>query len=98
MMEASNLDLVVVIALCFMAFSTLVFLIFFVPVLIQLAKTLESVRALIETLRDYSKGLGFGFNSAGENLSKLGASLGSILSGLGAVLEAGIVKFFKSRK
>lgn len=70
----STLDLILVAAFCFYALSFLVFLIFFIPVLIQLARTLEAAQVLLNTVKAYEEnaknGLGSIFNSL-KNFSNL---------------------------
>ena len=97
-MESNILDTVLVVSLSFLALSTVIFLVFFIPVLMQLTKTLESVHALLNTLKDYVNGLSFGLHNAGENLEKLGNKVKGVLAGLAAGLETGLKDLFRSKR
>jgi uncharacterized protein YoxC len=69
------LDITLVVSLGILAFSSIVFLIFIVPVLVQLTKTLEAANALVTTLRDYTKGITSGISSIGEGVMELGSKV-----------------------
>lgn len=75
-MDSSALDLILVISLSILAFCLLVFLFFFVPILIQLNKAMESVNSLLDLLNDYARGakneLSKTFNSLSDNLKHAG--------------------------
>lgn len=70
-METSLIDTVFIISLAFLALSSIVFLIFFIPVLIELTKVLESVRSLVDIGKDYVQGIQNRINDAGQNITKL---------------------------
>lgn len=57
-MESSLVDIVFVGALSVLAISFSVFLFFFVPILIQVNKTIYSLRSFVELLQDFSRGIG----------------------------------------
>lgn len=52
-MDSSLIDVFLVAALGLIAISVFIFLIFFIPVLIQIAKTLEAVQTIVNTFRNY---------------------------------------------
>lgn len=70
-METSTIDTIFIISLAFLALSSVVFLIFFIPVLVQLTKVLESLRSLVEIARDYVEGIQNKIHDAGANVGKL---------------------------
>lgn len=98
-MDASLIDVVLVVSLSFLAISFLVFIMFFVPVLIQITKTLESAQALIDLLKDYSQGIsnemqkvsnGLSHTVSGvsQQLSKAGGLVASIILSLRDMLKS----------
>jgi len=56
----------VVFSLCFV-----VFLVFFIPVLIQITKTLEAIQTVATLLKEYSLNLNAKLNDASETFGKL---------------------------
>ncbi len=88
------LDITLVVSLAVLAFSSLVFLVFMVPVLVQLTKTLEAANSLVSTLRDYSRGLTSGISSIGESIMQLGSRIFGFWGGL----ESGIKEFLFGTK
>jgi uncharacterized protein YoxC len=68
---SSIIDIVFVTSLAFLALSMIIFLVFFVPVLVQLAKVLESLKSLVDIARDYVEGVRSKINNAGHNVAKL---------------------------
>jgi len=99
-MESNVLDTILVVSLSLMAVSSLIFLVYFIPVLIQLAKTLEALRELTGYFRDYVKGItsevGKAFGMAEGALGGLvGMLASSNLSGLLEGLKAGLEEFFE---
>ena len=85
-METSVIDIIFICSLAFLALSMIIFLIFFIPVLVQLTKVLESLRSLIDIGKDYVQGIQNKLNDAGHNVGKLvnyvtalGGTIGSAL-------------------
>ena len=74
----STIDIVFVVSLSILSLSFIVFLVFFIPVLIQLAKTLEAAQTLVNIAKDYMVGINSKVNSLGHNLSKLGSYMGDL--------------------
>lgn len=91
------IDLVLVISLAFLALSSVIFIIFFVPVLIQLARTLEALHTLITLLKDYVVAVNNKINSAGQTLSQAGAFLFNLGSSLGEGFIDLVGNFFKRK-
>jgi|GEM_PF-3447048 len=88
------LDTTLVVSLAVLAVSSLIFLIFLVPVLVQLTKTLEAANALITTVRDYSRGITSGISSIGESLFQVGSKL----AGAFGFVESSIKEFLFGSK
>ena len=102
-MDSNILDTILVVSLSLMAVSSLIFLVYFIPVLIQLAKTLEALRELTGYFRDYVKGitseLGKAFGMAENALGGiLGIFANSNITGVLEGLSAGLEEFFSERK
>ncbi len=76
------LDLVLVVSLAILALTSIVFLIFLVPVFIQLTKTLEAANALVTTLRDYTHGLTSGIGSISESVIEFGSKIANFVVSL----------------
>lgn len=89
----STIDIVLVSSLALLALVSLIFLAYMIPVLIQLAKTLEALKNLINTYKEYSQGLTKGLENASENLKRAGEQAKNI--GLG--IAAGVIKFFRKK-
>ncbi|MBT6844008.1 MAG: hypothetical protein HOA17_09510 [Candidatus Melainabacteria bacterium] len=85
-METSVIDIIFICSLAFLALSMIVFLIFFVPVLVQLTKVLESLRSLIDIGKDYVQGIQNKLNSAGQNVGKLADYLTALGGTVGTAL------------
>jgi predicted PurR-regulated permease PerM len=88
-----SLDIVLVGSLALLAFISLIFLVFMIPVLIQLAKTLEAIKNLINTYREYSEGFGKSLDQASKNFQEFGG----YTKNLGLGILAGIRKFFSKK-
>jgi predicted PurR-regulated permease PerM len=88
------LDIVLVVSLACLAFCSLIFTVFFVPVLIQLTKTLKTLRELINIFKNYVHGIESNFCRASQTVK----SLGSYLSSLLAATISGLTEFFSSHK
>lgn len=56
-MDTQLLDTFLVVGLCLIGISSLIFIIYLVPVLIQLTKTLEAVKELLHTVQNYVGGI-----------------------------------------
>lgn len=82
----SAIDIVFVISLSILSLSFLVFLFFFIPVLIQLAKTLEAAQTLVNIARDYMVGFNSKINSIGNSIAKLGSYATDTISSFGETL------------
>jgi predicted PurR-regulated permease PerM len=91
----STIDLVFVISLSILSLSFLVFLFFFIPVLIQLAKTLEAAQSLVNIARDYMVGFNSKINSIGNSIAKLGSYATDTVTNLGDTL---IKLLFRKKK
>lgn len=74
----STIDIIFVISLSILSLSFIVFLVFFIPVLIQLAKTLEAAQTLVNIAKDYMVGINSKVNSLGHKLNKLGSYMGEM--------------------
>lgn len=83
------LDITLVASLAILAFSSIIFLIFIVPVLVQLSKTLEAANSLITTVRDYTHGITSGISNIGQNIFQIGSKLAGAFS----LVETGIKDF-----
>ncbi len=83
MSDMGVIDSVFVISLAFLALSLMVFLIFFVPVLVQLSKTLEAVQTLINIFKNYIESVNHQMADASKNMSKLGSYITELASTLG---------------
>lgn len=94
-MEASLIDTIFVISLSFLALSLIIFMIFFVPVLVQLAKTLEALQTLINIAKDYVVGINDKLHAATHSLNKVGGYLTEMVTILGEGLND---LFFASKK
>lgn len=81
--EMGVIDSIFVVSLAFLSLSLIVFLIFFVPVLVQLSKTLEAVQTLINIFKDYVEGLNHQMADATKSMSKLGNYLIELAGTLG---------------
>ncbi len=88
------LDTTLVVSLAILAFSSLVFLIYLVPVFIQLTKALESANALINSVKDYTRGLSSGFNSVKDGLVGAVTKFSSVLVSIPTLVK----DLFSSRK
>jgi hypothetical protein len=92
---ATNLlDTTLVYSLAILAFSSIIFLIFMVPVLVQLCKVLEAANSLITTVRDYTRGITSGISSIGQNIFQVGSKL----AGAFGMVETGIKEFLFGSK
>ncbi|MDD9899073.1 MAG: hypothetical protein OXU45_08770 [Candidatus Melainabacteria bacterium] len=91
----SIIDIVFVSSLALLTLATIIFLVFFVPVLVQLAKVLESLKALVDIGRDYVEGVRNKINNAGHNVGKLLDYASALSSTLG---KAALDLIFSSRK
>lgn len=76
------LDLALVISLGVLAFSSLLFLAFFIPVLIQLAKTLEAAYALIAVFKNYALSVHQSLDSAKQGAIKMASYVSEVFSSL----------------
>ncbi len=89
-MDSNLLDVFLVVSLCVIAVTSLIFVLYFVPVLIQLAKTLEAAQSLLNTVRNYFGGIGDEFEKIKEIFegffSGFGTGLGKTSSGLTEVI------------
>ena len=74
----SPIDIVFVVSLSILSLSFIVFLVFFIPVLIQLAKTLEAAQTLVNIAKDYMVGINSKVNSLSQNLTKLASYMGEV--------------------
>ncbi len=92
--STSLLDQTLVISLGILAFTSVVFLIFIVPVLVQLTKTLEAANSLITTVRDYSRGISSGISGIGESIFQIGSKL----AGVFGLVQSGIKEFLFGSK
>jgi len=90
----SPIDIVFVVSLSILSLSFIVFLVFFIPVLIQLAKTLEAAQTLVNIAKDYMVGINSKVNSLGHNLTKLGAYMGEMTG----TLTDGLLNLVFSKK
>lgn len=82
----STIDIIFVVSLSILSLSFIVFLVFFIPVLIQLAKTLEAAQTLVNIARDYMVGINSKVNSLSHNLTKLGSYMGEMTGTLADTL------------
>lgn len=64
------IDIVFVVSLSFLALSLLIFLIFFIPVLVQLSKLLESIRILVDIVKEYVESVHNKINNAKQGVAK----------------------------
>ena len=70
-MDMNIIDIVLVVSLGILALSTIIFLSFFIPVLVQLKKVLESLKLLMDLVNDYIEGIHNKIHSVGDNVSKV---------------------------
>lgn len=91
-MEGSILDIILVVSLTVIAVSFVVFLAYFTPVLIQLARTLEEVKDLIALYRKYSEEIATGLNKVANNIDNkvniFSSNVSSATSFLGNFMSA----------
>ncbi len=92
--DMNVIDIVLVVSLSFLALSAIVFLSFFIPVLVQLAKVLESMKVLLDLVNSYVEGIQNKLNSATDSVGKVM----SYVSNLGSALTNGLLNMFSSKK
>ena len=93
-MDTSTLDLVLILSLSFLAFSSIVFLVFFIPVLVQLTKVLAELQTLISLVNHYVEAVHNKLNSATASVNK---AFGYV-SNIGASLFGTVMDTFSSKK
>ena len=86
------LDIVLVSSLAVLSFSFLVFLFYFVPVLMQIAKTFEALQSLLNITKHTIHDIGDKFKSASKQACSLKDRVASIFAGLKAGIENFIQK------
>lgn len=69
-MDISAIDLVLIVSLSFLALSSIIFLVFFIPVLVQLTKVLSELKTLINLVNHYVEAVHNKLNSATSSVNK----------------------------
>ncbi len=93
-MDANIIDIALVVSLSFLALCAIIFLIYFIPVLIQLAKLLEATRTLVGLATEYVENIQNKINSVGDNISKFS----NYVSGICSSVTHGVMDMIFARK
>lgn len=88
------LDLVLVTSLGILAVSSVVFLSFFIPVLIQFSKTLEASHALLSVFKNYAVALQDSVGNAKKGAAKMASYVSEFV---GSITESVVDLFFKKK-
>ncbi len=93
-----TLDFVLVVSLSLLSICFLVFLAFFVPVLIQLARVFDSLNAILVLSKDSLQNVVNKVSSASNKASEFGQNISQGFKAAFTGLSAGLSSFFGSRK
>ena len=93
-----TLDFVLVVSLSLLSICFLVFLAFFIPVLIQLARVFDSLNAILVLSKDSLQNVVNKVSSASNKASEFGQNISQGFKAVFAGLGAGFGSFFSSRK
>lgn len=93
-MDISTIDLILVISLSFLALSSIIFLVFFIPVLVQLTKVLAELKTLINLVNHYVEAVHNKLHSATNTVSQAF----SYVSNMGTSLVDTLMSVFSSKK
>lgn len=94
MINQEVLDTVLVFSLAILAATSVIYLVFFIPVLIQLSKTLKALYSLIAVFENYAISLQNSVDSAKKSALKLVSYVGEVF---GSVAESVTDIFFKKK-
>ena len=93
-----TLDFVLVVSLSLLSLCFIVFLAFFVPILIQVARIFDSVSTILVMTKDSVRKLLTKIDSATDKAGQLTDSIGANLKTLFIGIKAGAESFFKLKK
>jgi hypothetical protein len=93
MSEHSILDQALVVALSISALVSLVFLVFVIPILVQLARTFELTNSLLTLTKNSASEVALKVNNATRSAEKFSSDLSSKIIGI----KAGFENFFKKK-
>ena len=90
-----TLDFILVVSLSLLSLCFIVFLAFFVPILIQIARIFDSVSVILVMTKDSVRKLLNKIDAATDKAERLTESIGSNLKTLFVGIKAGAESFFK---
>lgn len=90
-----TLDFVLVVSLSLLSLCFIVFLAFFIPILIQVARIFDSVSTILVMTKDSVRKILNKIDSATDKAGKITENIGSNLKTLFVGIKAGAESFFK---
>ncbi|MCH2227162.1 MAG: hypothetical protein MK033_05260 [Candidatus Caenarcaniphilales bacterium] len=92
------LDFILIVSLSLLSVCFLVFLAFFVPILIQIARIFDSINTILVMSKDSVSKLLNKINNASDSAEKFTEDLGSNLKAIFVGIKAGAKNFFSFKK